>query len=527
MESSVVTVTPAETQSPDTTPPAALADATPESTEAIESSHGKRDIPKGQGGTQVPGQILDPSEKAVSFLKKIEPFKVLMSNELRSEMEDVAAWAIECKRVNDAQNSSPAKPRGDEVPRWDFEVKKKSMESWKMDILVQRAVPPVPLLETYYRSLGPGDSLEAQTLPGGLSDLMADQKNLQRIKITSHILHSELELLTSSIILFPVIIAPPYKLLLEYLPQMKIKLADLRHELAEATSDPGASGNGDATSDSDGSQSSHEENKMPSTQAGEDFERRREDLRMRIAHWETLTGFIDRSLGDLVKMRTQIADGTLDKIAFDDLWHLFRPGDLVLSKGPNQHQLFKVHFVNGSQVRRRNLTAEEDTGGHCRHFDNVGMGTGTWSPLKLDVFRMNFDGVRMGPEDQAPLAIKHYTGKKLVTDLSVFPVRFHPEKDKFLARLEERGRKFMASAGHRFYEGLTLSSPWARGSDGLADKAEDIVSEIFVDFEAFFRAFQHLEPEIGRFVSSGQDPTETSEFMLCGAITKAPPPHFA
>jgi hypothetical protein len=299
---------------------------------------------------------------------------------------------------------------------------------------------------------------------------------------------------------------------------MKVKLAELRYELAEATSEPGNSGNGDTTLDAaettgstglDGGQSS-QANEMRPAQASEDPQQRREDLRMRISHWETLIGFIDTSLGDLVKMRAKIADGTLDKIAFDDLWHLFRPGDLVLSKSQGHQQLFKVHFVSGGQVRRRNLTAEEENAqAHGRH-DNEG--PGTWSPLKLDAFSMNFDGIQMGPEDGS-LTIKHYTGKKSITDLSAFPVRFHPQKDMVLAGLEERGRKFMSSAGHRFYEGLTPSFPRARIVDGLTDKAEDITSEVFVDFEAFFQEFGDLEPAIGVLVQMKQDATATSEFV--------------
>jgi hypothetical protein len=96
-------VTPAAMQSPDAMPPAAPADATPQSAEEIETTDNERDIPIGQEETQVPGQILNLLENVVSFLKKIEPLKVLMSTELRSEMEDVAAWAEECKMVDDAQ----------------------------------------------------------------------------------------------------------------------------------------------------------------------------------------------------------------------------------------------------------------------------------------------------------------------------------------------------------------------------------------------------------------------------------------
>ncbi|RYP71845.1 hypothetical protein DL771_004557 [Monosporascus sp. 5C6A] len=530
-------------------PPAAGADAASESAEAIETSDSDSGSecysPLEQEKGKVPGQIPELSRDVVSILKKLEPWKVLMPTELRSEMEHVATLAEECKRADDdAQYSSPAKS----TPEWDFEIKKKPMSLWPRSCH-SRPGPPVPLLETYYWSLGPADSLEAssanfsQALLEGPFDMMAGQKNLQRIKITSRVLHSELELLTSSTITFPIITAPPYKLLLQYLPQMKIRLAELRHELAEATSNPGTDGNGGATlNNAEKTNSTERDRGQRDQEDGLPYTRAPEHLRTRIAHWETLIGFIDTSLGDLVEIKSRIADGTLDKIAFDDLWHLFRPGDLVLSKRRGQRQLFKVHFVSGGQVRKRALTtADERTSfTDIRDFGDNG-GAGTWSPLKLDAFIMNFGGIQVGPEDHA-LIIKYYPGKKLVTDLSVSPVRFHPEKDKVLARMEERGRKFMSSAGHRYYEGLTLGFSWARALGGSAEltrskrtashqryggipyggpmlmtanktanKSEDIASEIFVDFEAFFKTFQYLEPVIGRLSSSRQDPTETSE----------------
>ena len=83
------------------------------------------------------------------------------------------------------------------------------MTSWRSSFSLP-PVRPVPVLEAFYSTLGPGDSLDAlsakstHTLAGTLSDPMPDQKNLQRIKIHSQFLRAELELLTSSAMIFPV-----------------------------------------------------------------------------------------------------------------------------------------------------------------------------------------------------------------------------------------------------------------------------------------------------------------------------------
>jgi hypothetical protein len=97
METPAAVPTPAKMQSPDAIPPTALADAAPDNAEAIETSNGQHDTPNGQEKIKVPGQILDLSENVISFLKKIEPLKVLMSPELQTEMAGVVTWAEECK----------------------------------------------------------------------------------------------------------------------------------------------------------------------------------------------------------------------------------------------------------------------------------------------------------------------------------------------------------------------------------------------------------------------------------------------
>lgn len=134
----------------------------------------------------------------------------IFSLSLRVSLSCCNAHAVNHVKPTAPRNSAPVGSRKDKVPEWDFEIKKKSMNSWARSFFMPINKRPVPLLETYYSSLDPGGPLDAltakfsQTLAGRLSDPMPDEKGLQRIKILSPLLHGELELITSSVIVFPV-----------------------------------------------------------------------------------------------------------------------------------------------------------------------------------------------------------------------------------------------------------------------------------------------------------------------------------
>jgi len=255
----------------------------------------------------------------------------------------------------------------------------------------------------------------------------------------------------------------------------------------------------------------------------------RDVLRRRIAHLQCLNDFTDRALGDLIAMRSQLAAGTLERIAFEDLWHLFKPGDLVVSRVHGKPQLHKVYSVTGGQVRRR-LRSDNDPFERRAQHEKFYM-VGTWSPFTLNTFIMGFDGSRIGPK-QINLRIMHYSGKRAVAELPVFPVRYHPHKQDLVGRLEDRGRAFMSSFGHMHYEGVTtaaqdvLQDSYSEDDQdrrfmyyrpSLKDDAEfvvrsaDIVSEVYVDFEAYFKSFPLAKPRLGSLNTTMPDPTENSE----------------
>ncbi len=59
------------------------------------------------------------------------------------------------------------------------------------------------------------------------------------------------------------------------------------------------------------------------------------------------------------------------------------------------------------------------------------------------------------------IAVVSYDGLKNITDLPVYPLRFHADADSFRNTMLERGRKFreMLTVPHWEYNGLSASEP--------------------------------------------------------------------
>ncbi|KAF2688057.1 hypothetical protein K458DRAFT_440781 [Lentithecium fluviatile CBS 122367] len=249
----------------------------------------------------------------------------------------------------------------------------------------------------------------------------------------------------------------------------------------------------------------------------------------RYTHLKVLHDFVKDELSDVLDLRSKIANSTLENIHFEDLWHLFKPGDVIYSTENGHDQLYKVYFITGGQSLKRSRTTDEITeinnlrdklrywtppppGGKDEDDEETiekmlreeGSGIGTWTPFKVDCYMMAFDGERCGPVDVCK-KIRAYQGERAITSLPMYPLRFHPKKDELLQTMLERGRKFLFAGGHKSYDGRTLS----RTKD---ESQVEIQSDVYIDFDAFYQDFPHKKPTLGRILRSRQNLAEVQEF---------------
>lgn len=263
-------------------------------------------------------------------------------------------------------------------------------------------------------------------------------------------------------------------------------------------------------------------------------------LQESVSHLGLLLTFINDELAETIHLPSKIEDGTLKEIEFEDLWLLFQPGDTILSaRGPNQ-KILKICAVTGGQVQLRNYNPDEirqmgysrpplrpENNSDLRTYDltrEEAAGAGIWTQLTIDCYAMGFDGTDVGPLDSC-VRIRHYRGKMAITDLDVYPLRFHPNSAGLLAKMEERGQKVLASYGHKRYNGAITN----QAGD---ETYEEIRSDVFIDMNWYYQNVQvagmgsgYPPPgamqamfsrrlKLGRLLKTLPNPTETSEYYF-------------
>ncbi|PYH64407.1 ATP-binding protein [Aspergillus vadensis CBS 113365] len=156
------------------------------------------------------------------------------------------------------------------------------------------------------------------------------------------------------------------------------------------------------------------------------------------------------------------------KVAFADLWYLFKPGDEVVDQGGRQ-----AYRVIGVTSPSHQFISPYRTFG-------AGSNKPETSPVIIFCVYIDFDGKILGPVLRQ-FAIPRFDGEKAVTSLRVCPMRFaevrlgeDSSQGSFRGKLISRGRQFInviSSQKHMHYSGLTL------------DSREQVDGQVVIDFE--------------------------------------------
>ncbi|KAF7530904.1 hypothetical protein G7054_g9402 [Neopestalotiopsis clavispora] len=348
----------------------------------------------------------------------------------------------------------------------------------------------------------------------------------ERLQINSLFIYQELQQITD--IQFDVLIlrmGPPYKLLIHHLTDIETRLKTLQQSREEMnavhrsnrTQNPGKAPESNST----------QAQRWPKHEAS-NLNVQMETTFTTIAHLECLLQFIRSDLAPLVELHEGIKNVTLTHITFDNIWHLIKPGELLVSNREEKIQLVRAYAVTGGQRRIRNRTVEEALPGQARGMItatptpfqgnddsdeeyaesriDATSGVGTWAPLRVDSYIMCSNGQKIGPVE-VPQKIKHFTGYKKITDLEVYPLSFHEDSVGLLQQMRDRGLRYIEALGHKNYEGLgQLLSEETR--------YEDIYGDVFVDPEAFYQANPSQRPRLGRLRKSRSDPSEATETIF-------------
>ncbi|KAL9071329.1 MAG: hypothetical protein Q9157_005508 [Trypethelium eluteriae] len=304
----------------------------------------------------------------------------------------------------------------------------------------------------------------------------------QRIQINSRHLRKILESISGTTMVDdPVIMVRPFKVLVSKLPELKKTLATKVEAL-----------------DRDSTRNEHARRSIALPE--------QTDLWTSIDHLEVLINFIRSDLKDTLRLRQEIEDRRLEKIRFDDLWHLFSPGDTVFAtervEGGGRSRAYIVWCLGGG---RTNLSEKpwKETVGECGYAGprNRIAGSHWRNDFVLDCFHVDFDGTLYGLI-QKTFSIKPYDSEKSILNLDVYPAQFDPKQYELLDGLLRRGRRFreLDHISHKTYEGLAPS--------GTKETLVEVHGEVVIDFKTGYQYSDAESPPIGQTMSTSIAPQE-------------------
>ncbi|OQE91922.1 hypothetical protein PENNAL_c0008G04685 [Penicillium nalgiovense] len=194
-----------------------------------------------------------------------------------------------------------------------------------------------------------------------------------------------------------------------------------------------------------------------------------------LEHLQLLNEFMANHFGRVFKLREDFEKGTARKVAFCDLWHLFRPGTPVRTPAAKQIQLYRVIRVTGGRPIYSVL------GDPPANYAGIKLKDQGYSPgsFIVECFYIDFDGAQYGPVNRT-FQIRKYEGERDMTALPVYPLQCDPDHESIHEAMVTRGENFAVlsspqKTAHKQYRGLTLDK-----------HQEQVEVQVIIDFQLAF-----------------------------------------
>ncbi|KAL8850890.1 MAG: hypothetical protein Q9221_004203 [Calogaya cf. arnoldii] len=342
-------------------------------------------------------------------------------------------------------------------------------------------------------------------------------KNIERIRIRSFHIINALQVITEQTYMSSsrLIIHRPFKVLLFYYDQILDYLKELEQNFAEYTRcSLGKRCNGyvDLANIDNSQQTSCDPHTEPTVapanapSMASDGGRCRHEVSEEllaqaeaITHLRILAKFMQEDMEDIFAKHKVLRSSTAERVAFQDLWHLFMAGDILIADGELSGnkgiELYQVSILPAADIfssRRPVKEISTRTEGSHKLVESVYKeeANSAMSVFSVDVFYFDFDGQRFGPVERR-LHLVSYEGEKNILDLPLYPLRFHKDAEQLKAMMLERGNKYreLSAANkypHREYNGLSVGEP-----------QEQIDSQVIIDFALAYQKHPKNTPKFG------------------------------
>ncbi|KAF4450430.1 hypothetical protein F53441_6429 [Fusarium austroafricanum] len=163
--------------------------------------------------------------------------------------------------------------------------------------------------------------------------------------------------------------------------------------------------------------------------------------------------FVDK---EVLPLHTRFEGSTADRVKFDDLWSLFRPGDLIYmpasgETGGRYHELWRVYKVRSPEPETSYPTSGWDFFADEQQIDEN-------SKFKISAYYIDHDGNNFGAV-RRKFEIESFVGERSIDSLEVFPIRYRHDYQSLLSSLQDQGRKFInyLDDRHQQYSAWTLT----------------------------------------------------------------------
>ncbi|KAK0379909.1 hypothetical protein CLIM01_02702 [Colletotrichum limetticola] len=212
-----------------------------------------------------------------------------------------------------------------------------------------------------------------------------------------------------------------------------------------------------------------------------------------------LVHFLDNDLKSTLDLRQKVKDGMALEIEYDDLWHLFARGDIVITPSDPNQAYRVINMAGGREPLQYEARYPRSDVEKPVPVDG----------FVLDCLSFGSDGTAYIPKLQR-LPIHRFHGKRLITSLPVYPLRFDPKQNTLRAEFEAMGTRFLdltrETSCHKLARGKTLDEP-----------SHDLDNQVIVDMRLAMTAKTEwrMKTSISSEELTRRDKRETIEGSWC------------
>lgn len=211
-----------------------------------------------------------------------------------------------------------------------------------------------------------------------------------------------------------------------------------------------------------------------------------------------LVKFIDEDMAPIFDLRRRIREGTAIDIEYQDLWHLFSYGDIVVVQSDKSHAYRVLSFTGGREIQTDRLDEKEEKRPILPGF-------------MVDCLSIKSDGLNYIPQLYT-FNIRPFLGRQPITSLPVYPLKFDENRESLRRDLTAQGQRYLdltiPPQLHRHLLGRTLDEP-----------SHDIDAQVIIDMSMALNSVPEWRPRersINRDQLTKADHRETFIRPTCG-----------